>query len=267
MKRSGFFTGLIAPVASILLAPCAMAADITFQPRVSTGYQIYNYDSLGNSFDFTDGYVFAGAGLTAQIDRFFADIYGQTNLTKATDLSGEDDRAFLAQNSEVDRYELNGSVGYAVLPYLSLLGGIKFAVTQFDAEIVDNRANGNQDETALYVGPYLGASAALPVGQVGSFALSGSLAFLFGDVDTESVIDRRDENDNVINTTVQKANEKGTSLGANVGLAWIGNLNGTLPGLGYTLGVDYSAYKFEDGGDDLIRERTGRIRLDLKYRF
>lgn len=271
MKRFCFAVGIVALVSSLPIMGQVIAQGLSIQPRATIGYQYYDFDGeedgVGNQigdFDYKTDYLLGGLGLTAQYNRFFADLYGQTNLTEATDdvdnLAGVDG---VDSAAEIDRYELNLALGYAIIPTVTVSGGVKYARTKIDTDlsgvgVVDDVSTFDIDME--YVGPFFGAAYALPVADLGSAVLSGSIAYLFGEAKADLLLNGNEAN----------ANVKGESIGSNIGVAWVGGLgplSSALSGVGYSLGVDYSVYQFRDDGVDEYKEQTVRGRFDLKYRF
>jgi len=247
-----------------------VAQELIFQPRASLGYQSYSFDIAGDdALDIETDYLLGGLGLSVQWGRFFADFYGQTNLTDAEDNEADfADVAGIDRSSEVDRFELNATLGYAITPSISTFGGVKYASNEIDSDFDSDDAlldaalgDSFFNVDVEYIGPFAGASYALPIADAGAFALSGSIAYLIGDTSIEAEVNGDADNVDV----------DGTAFGFNVGAAWIGGLGGLSPSLanlGYTIGVDYSEYDFEndDGGDE-FSEETLRVKVDLKYNF
>jgi hypothetical protein len=257
------------------LGGIAQAQELSIQPRVSLGYQSYSFelsDQDNELFNSDVSYLFGGLGVSAQVGRFFVDLYGQTNLTEA-----EDDSDFLGvatRTDKVDRYEVNLTAGYAITSQFSAFTGVKYANTKINEDIEDDATGGDllDADNKLemdYYGPFLGASYAIPVQPLyGSIVLNGSVAYLFGNVALDSTIV---DNVNAVVTEIVADND-GEAVGANIGIAWAAGFGSLLPGLeplSYTVGVDYSTYTFEEDGSsgDLFEEETLRGRVDLKYRF
>ena len=247
----------------------AVAQELSFQPRVSLGYQAYSFDLSDDDdvFDFEGDYFLGGLGLTVQRGRFFVDLYGQTNLTEAED--DEDDVVFLDvltdRESTANRNEFNATLGYAVTQAVSVFGGLKYANNDVENDFIDiNNDRITVDFEMEYFGPFAGASYAIPVADVGAIAVSGSVAYLDGDVTFDVGLDVGDESSSA------SADVDGAAIGANLGAAWIGSLAPLSPNLakfGYTAGLDYSYYQFEDDGDEAFTEETLRFKVDLKYNF
>jgi hypothetical protein len=254
-----------------LSATNGVAQELVFQPRVSLGYQTYEFDIAGNDdFDIETDYILGGLGLSVQRGRFFVDLYGQTNLSEAED-SAEDlgGNAGLNRDSEVDRFELNATLGYAVTDQFSAFGGLKYAANELRSDInsddpaVDaNLGDSFFDVDVEYFGPFIGASFAIPVEGVGAIALSASGAYLAG----ETTIDAEVAGDVI----ADNVDIDGNAFGFNFGAAWIGSfapLSPNLANLGYTIGIDYSEYDFEDDGTDQFSEETLRTKVDIKVNF
>lgn len=274
MKRCRFNVGIIALTLFFSINSSVSAQGLSIQPRATIGYQYYEFDGeedgVGNAIgdiDYKTDYLLGGLGATVQYNRFFADFYGQTNLSDANDnvddLSGIDG---LDSAAEIDRYELNLALGYAIIPKLTVSGGVKYARTKIDSDLsgaIDGVAvedGSTLDLDVEYVGPFFGAAFALPVADLGSAVFSGSVAYLFGNA----------EADLLLNGDASAVDVNGESIGANIGLAWaggLGPLSSALSGVGYSFGIDYSAYEFKDDGVDEFKEKTVRGRFDLKYRF
>lgn len=257
---------MAAPAVLILSTGLAGAVDLSFQPRASLGYQSYTFDVAGSNFEVDTDYVLGGLGLTVQGGRFFVDLYGQTNLTDA-EYDDEDilDTNGLNQDSEVDRYEVNLTLGYAVTPNISVFGGLKYAENEInsdlDSDLVDI-GDSFFDIDVEYLGPFVGASLAVPVANAGALAFSGSTAYLFGEATIDAEV--------AGNVIADNQEVDGEAIGFNLGVAWIGGLEALSPslsGLGYTVGIDYSTYDFEDGDTDEFSEETLRGKVDLKYTF
>lgn len=271
MKERSLRLGIVASMILPLTTGYAVAEQLSFQPRVSLGYQSYTFDLPDTDLlKVETDYLLGGLGLSVQGGRFFVDLYGQTNLTKAEDTeanTGGINNVDL--QSEVDRYELNLTLGYAATQQISLFVGLKYANNKVKSDFVSDDAaldatlgNSFFDVEVEYLGPFVGASLAIPVADAGAFALSGSTAYLFGETKVDS---------EVLGGATVDLTIDGEALGFNLGAAWIGSLASlmpSLPGLGYTVGVDYSTYQFEnDGGTEQFSEDTLRGKIDLKYSF
>ena len=269
MLRGGAFFGCVLGATLPFLVTSVVAQELVIQPRVSLGYQTYDFNIEGNDdFDIETDYILGGLGLSVQRGRFFVDLYGQTNLTEADDdVDNFLGLAGVNRESEVDRYELNATLGYAVTPQISAFGGLKYAsndvktdINSDDPDINALLGNSFVDIDVEYIGPFIGASYALPIEGFGALALSASGAYLWGEADLDSQVV-----DDVIAVDVD-----GNALGFNFGAAWIGSfapLAPTLANLGYTIGIDYSQYDFDDGNTDEFSEETLRTKVDIKYNF
>lgn len=254
-----------------LVSKPASSQGLSIQPRATIGYQYYEFDGeedgVGNQIgdiDYQTDYLLGGVGLSVQYNRFFADLYGQTNLSNAEDnVDNIADTQGVDSSAEIDRYELNLALGYAIIPSVSVSGGVKYARTKIDsvlsgdAVIVDGSF---LDIDMEYIGPYLGAAYAIPVADVGSAVLSGSIAYLFGEAEANLEL----------NGGAFSVDVEGESVGSNIGAAWSGTLapiSSALSAVGYTVGVDYSVYQFRDNSVDEYKEQTVRGRFDIRYRF
>lgn len=268
--RFGF--GFFATASLLLIAFPVTAQGLSVQPRATIGYEYYEFDGeddgtsnqLGD-FDFDADYLIGGLGLTVQFGRFFADLYGQKNLSDAeyeednfTDVAGLD------YDAEVERFNINLALGYAITPSISVIGGVKYASSEIEGDQVLNNVDIGDffNVDVEYVGPYFGGAYALPIADLGYVVLNGSIAYLFG----ETIVDVQAAGLVIAdNLTID-----GEAVGANFGVAWSGNLSPLSPALsrlGYTVGVDYSAYEFTDDGVDEFSEETIRGKFDLKIRF
>ncbi|MGI9492398.1 MAG: hypothetical protein ACR2QF_08375 [Geminicoccaceae bacterium] len=272
MKHLRLTGGLLAIAACPAFTSSVLAADFTIQPRVSIGYQNYEFDlDVNNNFDVDTEYTFGGLGITGQTGKFFIDLYGQTNLTDAE----FDENNFVVvdtiaveREASIDRNELNLTLGYAFTPMITAFGGLKYAKNEIDQEFNSNNAladaifaNDFVNFENEYIGPFVGAAFSIPVADIGSFSLNGSLAYLDGESTLDLVVQ---------DLVVDDASIDGTAIGYGVGATWSGRfaaLSSSLSSLGFSMGVDYSSYDFEDDGDDVYAERTLRVRTDLKYQF
>lgn len=203
----------------------ANAAEFSITPRVSTGFVHYNSDQLGNEVSFN--YIFGGLGLTFQKNRFFVDLYGQSDLAEVGD--GDDNQDF-----GKGRKELNLTTGFSVSPNVTFFGGIKYAKTDF----VD----------LDYGGPFIGTSFFIPLFDAGTLSFNTSISYLEEYETSGEVFDS-------------------SAIGLNSGVSWNADLKQLLPGLSYGLSIDYSGYSFKDGGETILTEDILRTRLDLKYGF
>ncbi len=271
--RSISALSLIAACSTI--ASPAVAQGVSIQPRATIGYEFYKFDGeddgtnnqLGD-INFESDYLVGGLGLTLQTGRFFIDLYGQKNLSEADNLD-EDSFDALALDQVAERFNINFSIGYSITPRISVIGGIKYSRTDIEGDI-------NFDDDVLellfpddflnidveYIGPYLGGAFAIPVANVGYIVLNGSASYLLG----ETTVDA-----NVLGEVLaDDLKIDGESLGYSLGVTWSGTFNPNSPtptGLGYSIGVDYSAYQFSDDGVDEFSEATLRGKVDLRYRF
>ena len=240
---------LLAAAAIPALVSSAIAAEFTIQPRISTGYQSYEYNAGNNSDVNTKvNYLFGGLGVTGQVGKFFIDLYGQTNLTEGED---DDPNAGGGRESDVNRNELNLTGGFAFNQHITAFGGLKYANIESDNDF-DNGVS--IDLETNYFGPFGGLALSHPILDLGSLTLTGSLAYLDGE---ETI-----ENSNIVGDI----DNEGNAFGYALGLGWSGRFGSLIPALGYGVGLDYSAYDF-DGEIDDFDEKTLRARADLKYRF
>ena len=140
MLRGGAFFGCVLGATLPFLVTNVVAQDLVIQPRVSLGYQTYDFNIEGNDdFDIETDYILGGLGLSVQRGRFFVDLYGQTNLTDAEDdVDNFGGLAGVNRDSEVDRYELNATLGYAVTNQISTFGGLKYASNEVKSDINSN---------------------------------------------------------------------------------------------------------------------------------
>lgn len=277
MKHRHVAVGFVAIAACPLAASFAVAQDttndprvaipvstspakrrgITIEPRATIGYQYYEFDVAENSdVDVKTDYAIGGLGLSGQYGRFFADLYGQTNITDAED--SESLNNGLQRDSDVNRYEINLTAGFAITPMIAAFGGLKYARSKVDSDFSNDAVF---DVDVEYFGPFLGGAFSLPVADLGALSLSGSVAYLDGEivVDAENAVQ-----------VINGLEIDGRAIGYNIGLNWVGGLGPFLPalsGVGYSVGVDYSAYRFEDNGNEEFSEKTVRGKFDLKYRF
>ena len=267
--------GLLAVATVPAFVPSAFAQDFTIQPRVSIGYQHYDLEfDFNDSLDVDADYMFGGLGVTAQIGKFFVDLYGQTNLTDA-EFSEEfinDGVNVVNREANVDRDELNLTVGYAFTTNITAFGGFKYARNVIEQEFNSDNAVVDDffadqfiDLENDYLGPFVGAALSLPVANFGTASVSGSLAYLDGEQTVDLVIGFGADQ-----LAAEDVTTAGSAVGYGLGATWTGSLAPFLPSLsqvGYSVGVDYSSYDFEDDDDDIFTETTLRIRTDLKYRF
>ena len=231
---------------------------LAIEPRITIGYQYYEFDVAQNSdVDVKTDYAIGGLGLSGQYGRFFADLYGQTNITDADDSENLDNG--IQRDSNVDRYEVNLTAGYAITPMIAAFGGLKYARSKVDSDFSNGAIF---DVDVEYFGPFLGGAFSLPVADLGAVSLSGSIAYLDGEA---AVIA-----ENAALGVFNDFEIDGQAIGYNAGLSWVGGLGPLLPVLssvGYSVGVDYSAYRFEDNDIEQFSEETVRGKFDLKYRF
>lgn len=276
MDYKDFASAVVIATVSSLAAQSVMAQDISFQPRATLGYEYYELDGendgtsnqLGD-FNFKSDYLVGGLGLTIQSGRFFADFYGQKNLSRADNLDRDAIQDEVDFDQEADRYNVNLALGYAITPSISVIGGLKYSRTDIESDIVSDDealdillAGSFFNVDVEYIGPYLGGAYAIPIGTAGHVILNGSVSYLFGETTVDAEVD-----DVVIadNETID-----GESIGANLGVAWSGGFGqqASAPSrFGYTIGVDYSTYQFADGDVDEFKEETVRGKLDFKVRF
>lgn len=151
MFRARSFIGLAAPMACLAFE----AQAVTFQPRLSGGYQDYDISfedvtssdgaggiSYRDGFEIGDRVTFIGAGLTVSEGRFFVDVSAQRSQTGRDTTfqfqgiaDGSEDGTTggngAGQNhslrAKFDRDEYNGTIGFAVTPDFSLYAGYKRA--------------------------------------------------------------------------------------------------------------------------------------------
>jgi len=268
MNRHSFAASLVAVTMLPAFSTSLFAADFSIQPRASIGYQNYEFVLENvNDLDVEADYVYGGLGVTGQIGKFFVDLYGQTNLTDAE--FSEDFTEEVDRDADIDRVELNLTTGYAFNSFVTVFGGLKYAKNEIDQEfnseievIDDLLSNDFVNFENEYFGPFAGLALSIPIANVGSVSISGALAYLDGESTLDAVI---------LNEVVADDDSiDGSAIGFNVGGSWSGNLAPLSPALsriGYSVGVDYSSYDFEDDGDDVYAERTLRVRTDVKYRF
>ena len=95
------------------------------------------FDIAGDDdFDVDTDYILGGLGLSVQKGRFFVDLYGQTNLSDAEDdVDNFADLDGITRESQVDRYELNATLGYAITDQVSVFSGLKYATNEVNSNI------------------------------------------------------------------------------------------------------------------------------------
>lgn len=265
---------------------------------------------IRGGFKVADTITFVGGGINVAYQRLFVDASGQWSQT-GTDHNQQVEGNAIGNgvftqgdgqnhNSDVSfhRQELNLSFGWAATSELSVYAGYKYArvdLTQHLSPILTppplvNTATG-QDGNVLFFGDYLmnfsynggfvGASYAVPVGNVGAVALQSSLARLDG-------VFRQRFSGNVfvtnpnfpndlrpINPSFKDGEVDGVSFGLNLGISWSGNfawIGAPLQRLVYTIGVNQSQYKFDSGKSKSLwaadlQEKNTRARFELRYRL
>jgi len=209
MKHSRMMGGLLIATFVPVFASSALAAEFEVQPRASIGYQYweYNRDSATSDINTEADYVFGGLGVTGQINQFFLDLYGQTNLTKG---DGDDPNVGSGRETDVSRRELNLTGGYAFNGYITAFGGLKYAEIEIENEF---NSGATIDVDTSYFGPFAGVSLSYPISDIGAVSLSGSLAYLDGEeqIDNSGIAEPSDND--------------GSSIGYNLGLTWSGNFS------------------------------------------
>jgi hypothetical protein len=292
---------------------------LVVQPRLTAGVEDYTLTfgdvtaGTGNAILFRDGLrisdqlKFSGAGVTTSYGRAFLDLSAQATNTGSTDgeqfegtTGSPNPGAFPTAygfehllHSTFNRNEFDAALGWGFSPTFSAYVGFKHArlhlpeTIEPDPTYLPNNGDllffGSRDLEFTYNGPFLGATASLPVRSWGAFSIQASVARLdatflqsfSGDV-FEVVPNPFAPGTSTLAPVnpafANKAPNTGRSTGLNLGLSWSGSFAWLRPGLerlSYTIGIDRSEYQFSSNqtqqGD--FEETISRLRLDLRYRF
>ena len=294
----------------------ARAEAVTVQPRITVGQQDYElrFDDVlspfGRSgFDFRDGFKvddqlpFAGAGITLTLDRWFFDLSGQrsqqghdetyqfSGRALGNDIFAPGDGHPHRLSFDLDREEINATVGYGVTDAFSVYLGYKSASVDMAQRQAPEPSPDPGDilfigEYAMefsYDGFFAGATYVIPVGSSGALSLQSSIARLdgdftqrfSGDVLLAAPTPTNQFNGVAADKAFRDGVVNGESVGINVGISWTGQFNWiseSLSRLTYTIGIDHSQYEFDSSGAKAFwaadfQEKHTRLRLDLRYRL
>ncbi|MGI9418902.1 MAG: hypothetical protein ACR2RA_13805 [Geminicoccaceae bacterium] len=259
-------------VLPVLSALPAAAADITIEPRISSGVSYYNLDLDGrvvvgdNSVDdieFNDWLLFVGGGATIAFDRFFVDVSGQYSFSGQDNL-GLDVEAGgvavndLAQDVDFDRIETAISIGYRATDNFAGYVGFRYANVDFDGSGTLGGVGVDFSTDFEQWGPLVGASYIIPKTIFnGALVVNGAVTFLNGELENE--LDAPAPIGDVA------FDIDGDAIGLNGGVSWATPLTDQLR---LVIGGDISNYDFQDDGDETdFEELIARICAELRYSF
>jgi hypothetical protein len=322
MRMSRLSTLAAALGMALRMTPATVhAQDWIVQPRVGAGVQDYQlrFDDvlaplpsggtdIRGGFRAADSLPFGSAGLNFVHGRAFVDLSGQWSRTGHDGNVQVEGNAIgngvftsgigQAHDSQVrfQRQEFNATLGWSVLPELSVYAGYKYSIADFHQSLTPQLSPpsyvdpGGRDGNVLFFGDYLmrftyrggfiGAAYAVPVagGQIG---LQSSLARLDGQFSQRFSGSVFVTNANApgqrraIDPTFKDGQVDGVSFGLNVGLSWSADFGFFGEGwraLSYVVGADQSQYRFDAGRSKSlwaadISEKNTRLRLELRYRY
>jgi hypothetical protein len=210
--------------------------NISFVSDVFFSSRSFEYSAYPTKIKSTISSV--GIGLTAKINDFYTKLSIEQNLTAS-------ESNFTLSNNKIntERKDLSISVGYAIVPTITIFTGYKYGKTTFNELALD----------LIGKGPFIGAGAGWQVKgnnklTQGFFSLSAAYAYMDADYQTYT------------NITTGKAS--GTSLS----IAWNSNISKNIY---YNLALirhDYFYEKFDNLDTD-ISENILSLRAGLSYRF
>jgi hypothetical protein len=227
------------------ISPFAMTDELSFTPRLTTGYMNYKLETpspvpgIVPSQKYQDNLAIIGAGATLSWNRLYLDAYGQISSNGSDSLSIPILNYSENYDGNVTDYSL--AAGVAITDNLSIYVGYKY--NKLDL-------SGNRGAKASFEadGYFLGASYGWVIQEAGVFALNLAFADLDGSLRSQ-----------VPNLTIdfdQTSNTQGLSYG----VSWKSTIN---KNWGYSIALDGYQYNFKDLVDKQFGAGPGEINQDI----
>lgn len=236
------------------ISPFSVAEDLSFIPRLTTGYMNYKLETPSpmpsfppNKFEANVAVI--GAGATVSWNRLYLDAYGQISSNGSDNYT----LSIINYNENIDGNVKDYSLtaGVAVTDNLSVYVGYKY--NKMDA-------SGNRGANANFKadGYFIGASYGWVIQESGILALNLAIADLDGNTSTQ-----------VPDLNID-LNHTSNAQGLSYGVSWKSTVN---KNWGYSIALDGYQYTFKDLVGKLgafpgeINQDVFTIRVSLSYLF
>ncbi len=235
----------IITLAIIGVSPFAIAEDLSFIPRLTTGYMDYKLETPSplpgivpsQKFEFSS--VLIGAGATLSWNRLYLDAYGQIAP------NGSDDLSLPAlnynENFDGDVKDYSLAAGVTITDNFSIYVGYKY-------NKLDAPSNRGSESSFKADGYFLGASYGWVIQDSGVLALNLAVADLDGTI--------RFQVPGLPIDFDQTSNAQGLSYG----ISWRSTIN---KNWGYSIALDGYQYTFKDIVDKKLGAFPGEINQDI----
>ena len=235
----------IITLAIIGVSPFAIAEDLSFIPRLTTGYMDYKLETPSplpgivpsQKFEFSS--VLIGAGATLSWNHLYLDAYGQIAPNASDDLSLP--VLNYNENFDGDVKDYSLAAGVAITDNFSIYVGYKY--NKLDV-------SGNRGANASFKadGYFLGASYGWVIQESGILALNLAIADLDGEI-----------NDQIPGLSFG-TNSTSNAQGLSYGVSWRSTIN---KNWGYLIALDGYQYTFKDLIDKKLGAQPGEINQDI----
>jgi hypothetical protein len=232
----------IITLAIVSVSPFAIAEDLAFTPRLTTGYMNYKLEipsaipAIFPPQKVKEEVPIIGAGATLSWNRLYLDAYGQISANASDDLI----LPILNYNKEFDGdvkdYSL--TAGVAITDNLSIYVGYKY-------NKLDSTGNRGSVSSFQADGYFLGASYGWVIQDSGVLALNLAFADLDGTI-------RFQVPELLIGGLPIDVDETSNAQGLSYGVSWKSNIN---KNWGYSIAFDANQYNFKD----IVDKRSGAV--------
>jgi hypothetical protein len=246
-------------------------------------------NGVDSGFKLTSLMPLIGGGATIFANRFFLDLYvqkalsGSDSATNPIEFEGPDSQISRDNiiHSNFDRNEYSLSFGYALERQWVLYAGYRRAKTSFSDSITFNqyetdlngepvrvRRRGNRNISFDQNGFFFGSTYVYSIHDRTVIAFSAAVATLNGTYDSRTnLIEKVDfPNRESIKEFNIGFDQKGDTIGLNLGVAWKGQI---AESVGYSIGVNGYSYDFKAKTEDVpdLSETVLRLSAGLSYQF
>jgi hypothetical protein len=229
----------------------AIADELSFTPRLTTGYGNYSLETpsplpgLVPSQKFKFNGALIGAGGTLSWNRLYLDAYGQISPNVSDDLNFS--ALNYSEKFDGDVKEYSVAAGVAVTDNFSIYVGYKY-------NKLDTSGNRGSKSTFKADGYFLGASYGWLIRDLGILALNFAVADLDGDIHFQA------PSLSVEGVPQIDFDQTSNAQGLSYGVSWRSSIN---KNWGYSVAFDGYQYKFDDIVDKRLGAVPGEIKQDI----
>lgn len=234
---------------AISVSPLSIAEDVSFTPRLTTGYMDYKLETpsvmdVFPSQKYNASAAVVGVGSTLSWNRLYLDVYGQVSAKSSDDLNLPAFNYNEKLDGDVKDFSL--AAGVAITDNLSVYIGYKY-------NKLDASGNRGTESTFKADGYFVGASYGWSIQDLGTLAFNLAIADLDGETHNKM------PSLTVPGFTID-FNEKSNAQGLSYGISWNSAID---EHWGYSVALDGHQYKFKDLVDKQIGAHPGEIQQDI----